>query len=317
MTTVRNPYITKSTKDEQIQRRRDFTKKLNLRRQVYREMTSYQVFPLQEMAMRDLDEKLKDYLACGGENNDQDSESDSDAAERCVLVSKSVRFRSGSASKAAETTDEMTRMRQQYVREFLKEKSIPSGAAASLKEMLPSRRVTDIKTCESAAAAQGTLLQHHRGDNHQHSEQHVGEDSSEQDDQLIHNNSSDSGRFELGQSNESRSDNTTTRSNESKNEELTTNELSSSSKSSKLDATKTEASLSLLWSMEPRIFALETSGTGKRRYISSHLGRFMDHYWRECDLYNRHYYELIREGTPCRLYFGMSTLNLAFLKQLP
>ncbi|KAL7526860.1 hypothetical protein ACHAXR_001683, partial [Thalassiosira sp. AJA248-18] len=31
----------------------------------------------------------------------------------------------------------------------------------------------------------------------------------------------------------------------------------------------------------------------------------MDHYWRECDVYNRHYYELIREDSPCRLYFDL------------
>ncbi|KAL9183428.1 hypothetical protein ACHAXT_004284 [Thalassiosira profunda] len=60
-----------------------------------------------------------------------------------------------------------------------------------------------------------------------------------------------------------------------------------------------------LWSMEPRIFALETSSTGKRRYIVSNLGRFMQHYWQESDPRRRHYYELIREQTPCRLYFDL------------
>lgn len=59
-----------------------------------------------------------------------------------------------------------------------------------------------------------------------------------------------------------------------------------------------------LWSMEPRIFALETSSSGKRKYIVGNLGRFMNHYWRKSDRLNRHYYELIRENTPCRLYFG-------------
>ena len=63
-------------------------------------------------------------------------------------------------------------------------------------------------------------------------------------------------------------------------------------------------SSSSLWSMEPRLFAMETSVGGRRRYISGHLGRFMDRYWRECDVDSRHYYELIREGVPCRLYFG-------------
>jgi hypothetical protein len=59
-----------------------------------------------------------------------------------------------------------------------------------------------------------------------------------------------------------------------------------------------------LWSMEPRIFALETSISGKRKYIVGNLGRFINHYWRKSDPLNRHYYELIRENTPCRLYFG-------------
>ena len=61
---------------------------------------------------------------------------------------------------------------------------------------------------------------------------------------------------------------------------------------------------SLLWSYEPRIFALEKSGQGKRRYVVAHLGRFIHHYFRSCDASARHYYELIREETPCRLYFG-------------
>lgn len=63
-----------------------------------------------------------------------------------------------------------------------------------------------------------------------------------------------------------------------------------------------------LWSTEPRIFAMEEPTSGKRRYVTCHLGRFMHHYWRGCDSSSRHYYELIREGTPCRLYFGMCSL---------
>lgn len=60
-----------------------------------------------------------------------------------------------------------------------------------------------------------------------------------------------------------------------------------------------------LWSMEPRMFAVEKSTTGKRRYMAGHLGRFLDYYWGKVDPKHRHYYELIREKTPCRLYFGM------------
>lgn len=62
---------------------------------------------------------------------------------------------------------------------------------------------------------------------------------------------------------------------------------------------------SSLWSNEPRLFAMETTVGGRRRYISAHLGRFMDRYWREYDVDTRHYYELIREGAPCRLYFDL------------
>lgn len=64
-----------------------------------------------------------------------------------------------------------------------------------------------------------------------------------------------------------------------------------------------------LWCMEPRIFSVEKSNTGKRKYMVGHLGRFLDYYWRKCDPKQRHYYELIREKAPCRLYFGMFVLS--------
>jgi hypothetical protein len=68
--------------------------------------------------------------------------------------------------------------------------------------------------------------------------------------------------------------------------------------------------LTPLWSMEPRIFAMETSSSGKRKYVVGNLGRFLNHYWRKSDPMNRHYYELIRENTPCRMYFGALSLEL-------
>ena len=37
--------------------------------------------------------------------------------------------------------------------------------------------------------------------------------------------------------------------------------------------------LPILWSLEPRLFAMESALHGKRRYVSTHLGRFMDHYY--------------------------------------
>ena len=65
-----------------------------------------------------------------------------------------------------------------------------------------------------------------------------------------------------------------------------------------------------LYSMEPRIFCQEKSNTGQRKYCVGHAGRFMDHYWRKTPPEARHYYELIKEQTPCRLYF-----DLEFSKQ--
>ena len=75
---------------------------------------------------------------------------------------------------------------------------------------------------------------------------------------------------------------------------------SSSSRCSESSSSTTSA----LWSKEPRLFAMETTVGGKRRYISAHMGRFMDRYWKECNVDTRHYYELIKEDVPCRLYFG-------------
>jgi hypothetical protein len=59
-----------------------------------------------------------------------------------------------------------------------------------------------------------------------------------------------------------------------------------------------------LWSLEPRIFATE-KGSGKRKYIVGEFGRIVDWYWRKTAPSSRHLYELIREGSPCRLYFDL------------
>ena len=66
-----------------------------------------------------------------------------------------------------------------------------------------------------------------------------------------------------------------------------------------------------MYSTEPRIFAIETSKSGKRKYIVCHLGRFMHKYWRGSPPHARHYYELIRDTSPCRLYFDIEYNKLA------
>lgn len=59
-----------------------------------------------------------------------------------------------------------------------------------------------------------------------------------------------------------------------------------------------------LWSLEPRIFATE-KGNGKRKYLVGEFGRIADWYWRKTAPESRHLYEVIREGSPCRLYFDL------------
>lgn len=57
-----------------------------------------------------------------------------------------------------------------------------------------------------------------------------------------------------------------------------------------------------LWSREPRIFATEKA-QGKRKYLVGHFGRIADWYWRKS--VSKHLYEVIRQQTPCRLYFDL------------
>lgn len=77
-----------------------------------------------------------------------------------------------------------------------------------------------------------------------------------------------------------------------------------------LDMSELNLLLPPQWSMEPRIFSKELSSNGKRKYVVSSYGRFVDYYWRKILPTGRHYYELIRENTPCRLY-----LDLEFSKE--
>lgn len=82
--------------------------------------------------------------------------------------------------------------------------------------------------------------------------------------------------------------------------------LSSSSSDNKVEELKPRffeaPSSGALWSTEPRIFATEKA-QGKRKYLVGHFGRIADWYWRKC--VNKHLYEVIREKTPCRLYFDL------------
>lgn len=69
-----------------------------------------------------------------------------------------------------------------------------------------------------------------------------------------------------------------------------------------VSVTEIQMSAEPLWSQEPRIFATEKA-QGKRKYLVGHFGRIADWYWRKAS--PKHLYEVIRESTPCRLYFDL------------
>ncbi|KAG2847705.1 hypothetical protein PC116_g1849 [Phytophthora cactorum] len=54
----------------------------------------------------------------------------------------------------------------------------------------------------------------------------------------------------------------------------------------------------------PRVFSFESAGDGKRRFLVATLVEFWKNYKKTRDD-QRHVYEIIREGVPCRLYFDL------------
>ncbi|ETK74767.1 hypothetical protein L915_18498 [Phytophthora nicotianae] len=54
----------------------------------------------------------------------------------------------------------------------------------------------------------------------------------------------------------------------------------------------------------PRVFSFESAGDGKRRFLVASLTEFWKNYKKTRDD-QRHVYEIIREGVPCRLYFDL------------
>ena len=262
-----------------MEKRREFTKRENLRRKVYRDMTSFQMYPLQAMAMDDYDKRLKEYFKNslevnnegGGGEEDEDSDgSDCEIQQPRRMVQHTKRDNVVSnTSSSAKNNHEFDMLRQQFMQEFLKEQSIMPSIDNMKKQGQGDDDTEDIdKTDNSSNIISPTYEKENASINDKentgaslpHHKEHVQTTSS--DEHNVQNNIQQQRHQQQQQL------------------------------------------LPTLWCMEPRLFACETTLKGKRRYISTHLGRFMDHYWRECDVYNRHYYELIKENSPCRLYFG-------------
>lgn len=260
----------------QAEKRREFSKRQNLRRQVFREVTTFQIFPLQAMAIADFDKRRCDYFHVDVDNQSKEHDSGDDSES-----SQKVTRQRGSGAEKLNDDDDCSHvlspdcdhhLRQQFKREFLGEKAIPISEASTSTENIHIRVA---KNEDSTVGKQANIS---RVYDRVQCETTVEEISTCNEIQ-IHLSNNDVAKAESVN---------------------LTNSVHQNDQGSQIKP----QFLPTLWSMEPRIFAMETSVKGKRRYISAHLGRFMDHYWRECDVHCRHYYELIRESTPCRLYFG-------------
>ena len=263
--------------DEMIAMKRSFTHKLALRRQIYHEMTSIKKFPLQEMAIRDVEEKLKDYLSASdaaGSDSEDSSDCTKNQRQRQVVVATAI----ASPSSSQMSEEEGKLLREQFTQEFLREKSKPVV-------IMPEIDQSGINNADGGGVP--TLTQEIEiflPIIDAAVERHFGGCETDRNGTSVGSNSS---RTECDSENIVEGGNSIFIV-EEEEEKVTESQH-----------------LPTLWSFEPRLFAMETALRGKRRYVSAHLGRFMDHYWRECDVHSRHYYELIREDTPCRLYFDL------------
>ncbi len=311
-----------------IAKKRHFTKKLGLQRQVYHEMTSLRKFPLQEMSIRDVEENLKDYLAAAPSGDDVDSLSDSDnSSEDGDRRQKEVTAAAGAAASITKispkqgraTCQEEHTWREQFTKEFLQEKSLPVVVmTTNTNQLVRSSRATTVNNAVPTLTQEiadflpflDAAIERHCDENDSNSvssgssalENNTETSSQTNDKENIlldnDNNKQSCVTFqEVGNCEQTKKDMAPSSIFIFEDEEEDAKEIS--------DDTQSTSKLPVLWSFEPRMFAMETALHGKRRYISAHLGRFIDHYWRECDANNRHYYELIREDTPCRLYFDL------------
>ena len=214
------------SRSSSIERRREFVRRQEARRRTFHEQTSFRVFPLQSLAMKDYDDLMRVHRAAS--DDARTKVGSDDVHGRPTVGSQSIAI-----SDEKITNDEGQSKQQQHTDD--------DGDCRSSSE--ESNSIDDAVAKEEGAKKEDLVLQQR---------------SSLRDDNI-----------------------------------------SSSSRCSASSSTS-----SALWSREPRLFAMETTVGGKRRYISAHLGRFMDRYWKECNVDTRHYYELIKEDVPCRLYFG-------------
>ena len=283
------------------------------------------------MAIRDVEKNLKDYLAASGDDIDSaalsdsdDEDGDGDRRQKQVTAAATTATVTTTTTtaiispKQVQTCQEETQLREQFTKEFLQEKSMPIVVMKN-NELVQSTRTTTINNDDAVPTLtqeianflpflDAAIERHCDGDetNSSNTESRSVEennaetcsDLTDKENILDYDKQQNCVTFqEIDEYQQANKDNATSSififDDDDDEEEVSD------------DTQNTSHYLPILWSFEPRLFAMETALHGKRRYISAHLGRFMDHYWRECDVHNRHYYELIRESTPCRLYFDL------------
>lgn len=231
----------------QVDKRRDFTRKQTLRRQVYRDVTVFQTFPLQAMAMDNCDEQLTGYFGADPRDGASDADKDSDGDDAEASGAKASVSR-----REARSSAECDPLRQQYRREFLEENSlrVPAAAAGVGATSKPSLEGTR-QGGQSDASAQdekNSSAPDNGGETPSDNKENKPQTSSIANPRTRHPHA---GGDHPGE----------------QQRPTLSNEETQRTPSS--DGKKGQGGHfgSTLWSMEPRIFAMETAIKGKRRYL--------------------------------------------------
>ena len=279
-------------------KRREITTQIKIRRAAFRDVTELRTWPLQELALEDLDRLMEVHVGGEGGGGQATMKLDQANSDADVLCSG---FASDSSGISTSSIDEPKRAcrrsgggstgvgRNAGGRPSLDPGEDLSPGKATLRaryaeEFRFERSLRRVGEGETSAAQDGK----------QQKEEEVGT--------VV-----DVGVYKA---------NTDAWQPRRSGPDLTPDSISSTSTSDEAaeessSAPQPEDFLPPLWCMEPRIFAVEKSAAGKRRYLVGHLGRFLDLYWRKSDSNMRHFYELIREGTPCRLYLDLEFTRAA------
>ena len=285
-------------------KRREITTQIKIRRAAFRDVTELRTWPLQELALEDLDRLMEVHLGGSGSGEDGGGQATMklDQANSCggdVLCSG---FASDSSGISTSSIDEPKRACRRSGSGSTAGVGRNAGGRPSLD---PGEDLSPGKVTLRARYAEEFRFERslrRGGEGETNATQGEKQQKEEEEVEAV-----DVGVYKA---------NTDVWQPRRNDPDLTPDSISSTSTSDEAaeessSAPQPEDFLPALWCMEPRIFAVEKSAAGKRRYLVGHLGRFLDLYWRKSDSNRRHFYELIREGTPCRLYLDLEFTRAA------